>query len=308
MKAILLANMGAPDSLPEMKVFLKRMFRDKAIINAPLPVRMFLSILISNVRYRSSWEKYKLIGGSPLQHSMDKMKDNLQKMLPEDHCVYCVYSYSQPFLKNQVKELVQQGISDFEIIPMYPQASYSTTGSLETDIQSLQKTFPTISIKLHDDYFDHPDFISYWKQLISEKIKTDHFSKPHLLFSAHAIPQSFVERGDLYADKIKETARLTATSLGLDYSVSFQSKIGKLKWTEPATVDEVVTLKNKGVDELILIPVSFINENLETKYDQDVEIIPFAREAGIGKVGRVTLPDTHELLEKMFYEFIISAK
>lgn len=120
MKAVLLANMGAPVSEKDMKVFLKRMFSDKAILYAPTFLRFIVSSIISNLRYKSSWQKYLKIGGSPLQKSMDKMTADLQVLLSEDYVVSSVYSYSEPFIEEKIAELYKLGIKNITVISMYP--------------------------------------------------------------------------------------------------------------------------------------------------------------------------------------------
>lgn len=308
MKAVLLANMGAPTSEKEMKIFLSRMFRDKAILNAPLPVRMLLSSFISNSHYKSSWKKYQQIGGSPLHSSMNKMRAGLDNLLSDEYLVRCVYAYSPPLIQDEVTALFHAGIVDFTIIPMYPQASFSTTGSLETQIKQLKTKLGNIKIRLVDDYFENQHFITFWAEQIRAKLAEIGYSNPYLLFSAHAIPQSFIERGDAYADKIKISAGLIATELNLPYSVSFQSKIGKMEWTEPYTIEHLKELNNNKIDQIVVIPISFINENLETKYDLDHEIIPYSeKETGIRNICRLTIPESNDLLIKMFYEFIIQS-
>lgn len=308
MKAVLLANMGAPTSEKEMKIFLSRMFRDKAIIYASLPVRLLLSFFISNSRYKSSWKKYLQIGGSPLQSSMNKMKAGIENLLPDEYLVRCVYAYSPPLIQDEVTALFHSGIVDFTIIPMYPQASFSTTGSLETEIKQLKTKLGNIKIRLVDDYFENQHFITFWAEQIRAKLIETGYSKPYLLFSAHAIPQSFIERGDTYADKIQTSARLISAELNLPYSVSFQSKIGKMEWTKPYTIEHLKELHNNKINQIVMIPISFINENLETKYDLDHEIIPYSeKETGISNICRLTIPESNDLLIKMFYEFIIQS-
>lgn len=306
MKAILLANMGAPDSEKGMKVFLKKMFNDKAIIYAPLPVRLVLSTIISNLRYKSSWKKYLQIGGSPLHKSMDETKRELEKLVSDEYIVRCVYSYSQPFIQDEITELYHSGINDYIIISMYPQASFSTTGSLEADIKKMKQKFENINIRFVEDYYDNELFISFWIKQILAKLKENTFSNPYLLFSSHAIPQSFVNRGDLYSRKVNYTAKKIATALNLPYSVSYQSKIGNIKWTTPYTIDQLAALHKKGISQIVIIPVSFINENLETVYDLDYDIIPFAKkEIGIKNICRIQIPQSDSTLIKMFYKFII---
>lgn len=307
MKAVLLANMGAPVSEKGMKVFLKRMFSDKAILYAPAFVRSVVSTLLSNVRYKSSWKKYLLINGSPLQKSMNEMASDLQQLLSNDYMVSAVYSYSEPFIEEKIAELYEQGIREIWVISMYPQASYSTTGSVQTSLDKMQNRFNDIRCCFVEDYFDNAFFINYWKELISDKIAEMKYTQPYLLFSSHAIPRSFIDRGDMYAEKMNTSAQLISESIGLEYSLSYQSKIGPIEWTKPYTIDQLKALHTKGIDEIIVVPLSFINENLETRYDLDTELIPYGLNTlGIKNICRVTLPDSNPFLVKMFREFIKS--
>jgi ferrochelatase len=309
MTAIILANMGAPTSEKDMRFFLKRMFNDKAILYAPKLVRAFVSSLISTLRYKSSWKKYELIGGSPLLKSMATYSHDLQAKLNKDYVVRSVYSYSQPFIKEEIITLHKQGIKHFFIISMYPQASFSTTGSVQADIQQIKSQYPDVHIEFKEEYFDNQYFIDFWVNQIRTKISSTGYKAPFLLFSSHAIPQSFVKRGDPYVEQLKVSAQLIAKQLNLPFGVSFQSKIGPIAWTKPYTKDFLNELKTKGIDEIIVIPLSFINENLETKYDQDYEIVPFARqELGIKNICRVELPLSDKIIVDMFIKFIEDGK
>lgn len=304
-QAILLANMGAPDSEQEMRVFLKRMFKDKAILFAPALVRAFVSTIISTMRYKSSWKKYLQIGGSPLQQSMDKIAEDLQHMVGSGYIVSSVYSYSEPFIHNKIAELYAQGVRHFQIISLYPQASYSTTGSVQISLDEVKLIFPDIHFQFIEDYYDHPLFVDYWKKLISEKIEQENYKQPHLLFSAHALPQSFVKRGDQYIQKIQKSAQLIAEALNLQFSLGYQSKIGPIEWTRPYTTDLLNEINSQGINEIIVIPLSFVNENLETRYDLDIELIPYAKNTlKINHICRIIIPESDPTLVKLFYGFI----
>ncbi len=306
MKAILLANMGAPISESNMKVFLKSMFNDKAIIAAPRVVRAVLSTVISTLRYKSSWQKYVLIGGSPLQQSMRKTAEQLQQMVGAQYNVSSVYSYSEPFIEDKISELYATGIKQFTIISMYPQASFSTTGSVQTSLDIMHKKFTDIEFQFVEDYYDNVLFVQYWAKLINQKIAEVGYKNPHLLFSSHAIPQSFLKRGDLYAEKMKTSASLIAQALNLPYNLSYQSKIGPIEWTRPYTVDQLTALHTSKIDEVVVIPLSFVNENLETRFDLDTELIPYGlQELGMKNICRVVIPESDEVLVTMFYNFIM---
>ena len=125
--AVLLVNMGAPVSEQGMKIFLRRLFRDEAIVQAPESVRYMLAAMVSRIRYKSSWKKYLTIGGSPLLSSMNKTAVELQKLLSNQYEVRYAFSYSAPFIENEISELALDGFVDFIVISMYPQSGFSTT-------------------------------------------------------------------------------------------------------------------------------------------------------------------------------------
>ncbi len=304
-RIVLLVNMGAPMSQKEMKQFLKRMFRDKAILFAPTLVRTIVSTIISEFRYKSSWKKYLLIGTSPLLRSMDMIADDLQKELGEDFAVSCAYSYSKPLVTEKISELYAQGFRNIDIISMYPQPSFSTTGSVSSSLNKLNRKHPDIHLRFVADYSENSLFVAYWSRLISIKIEQEKYRQPHLLFSAHAIPLSFVKRGDVYIQKIQNSAKFIAESLKLSYSIAYQSKIGPVEWTKPAATDMLEVLKRSGIDEIVVIPISFVNENLETAFDLDEVLIPFAKNTlNFDNICRVVIPETDSTLVKMFGDFV----
>lgn len=304
-RIVLLVNMGAPNSRTDMKLFLKRMFRDKAILFAPTFVRTIVSAIISKFRYKSSWKKYLLIDESPLLRSMEMIADDLQEELGTDFAVSCAYSYSEPLITDKISELYEQGIRSIDIISMYPQPSFSTTGSVSSSLDILSGKHPDIHLRFVADYSENPLFVLYWSRLISQIIIQEKYRQPHLLFSAHAIPLSFVKRGDVYIQKIQNSAKFIAESLHLPYSIAYQSKIGPVAWTKPATTDMLEVLKRSGIDEIVVIPISFVNENLETAFDLDVKLIPFAKNTlKIENICRVMIPETDTSLVKMFSEFV----
>ncbi len=305
MKAILLVDIGSPSSEKEMKIFLRRMFKDKSALNTIYPVRFVLSWLISNFRYKSSWQKYCKIGGSPLLFAMNKIRDDLSNSICNEYLIHCAYCYSEPLLSKEIERLFQTGIRDIAILSMYPHASIFTTGSIKNIISKSLHNHKDLSIRLIDDYYNTPAFISFWTSLISEKLEELNYENPHLLFSAHAIPKYHINKGDIYIKSIEQTAKLISDKLSIEYSISYQSKIGRMKWSKPETMAHLKELYLKGYNQILIIPISFINENLETMYDIDLLILPYAKNVlGITKIDRVCLPQSHPNLIKTFIELI----
>jgi len=309
MTGILLLNMGSPSSQPEMKAFLRSMFEDKAILPMPAIPRKILAMIISATRYKDSWKKYGLIGGSPLLQSMNLIKDALALELGGNFRVDNAYSYSKPGIPEAVKLQYSLGIRDIIAIPVYPQYSISTTGSIVTDLQRANESFKDLNISIADSFYNDPSFIDYWTQQIQKIIEEKGLSKPHLLFSGHAIPEYLIQKGDTYVQEIAESAKLISASLGLTYDISFQSKIGRVKWVGPDTVSKLKELSTNGIPDILIIPVSFINENLETLYDLDIEIVPYGRkELGIKNLQRSTIPENINPLIETFKNAIQKIK
>ena len=304
MTGILLINMGSPSSQKEMKEFLFNMLSDKAIIPFPTLPRKLLAFMISNIRHRSSWEKYELIGGSPLKASMTAINKDLSAQLGENYLVYTAYSYSKPSIKNAADYFSQKGIRDIKVLTMYPHTSITTTGSIETDIEKVKKSHPELKFSIYGAYALHKKYLEYCLSLIVETAAKNHFTHPTLVFSAHAIPSYLLEKGDTYVEELKEAAAEMAKQMKAPYRLAFQSKIGRVEWVGPDTKDLLRELKQEGSEQIIMVPISFINENLETLYDLDVEIIPYAKELGIKEICRVQLPPTHPYLIDSFKQII----
>ncbi len=300
MTGVLLVNMGSPSSRKEMKSFLHKMFLDKAIIPYPTIPRFLLASIISSLRYKKSWRKYQLIGGSPLKNAMAATGEALKEKLGSDYAIHVCYSYSSPSIKNGIDNFNQLGIKTIIVIPTYPQPAYSTTSSVKSEIEKRSKDLNVIFI---DGFFKNKYFIQYWKKLIEETKEKHQLTNPVMLFSAHSIPQHDVDDGDSYVANVKESAQLISGSD--EYYVSFQSKMGRLKWAGPDTQSVLKDLSAKGIKEIVIVPVSFVNENLETLYDLDLEIIPYGKkELNIEKLCRVHIPETHHLLIESFKDLV----
>ena len=291
MKGILLVNMGGANSPKELKVFLARMFMDPFILPMGKLGRNLLSFIISNTRYKSSWKKYELIGGSPIIEATQTTVKALQNVLGDAFKVKMAFSYSSPFIKDSLNAFLEEGIEDITVIPLYPQASISTTTSVENDVEDVIINSTTIFIHFINEFYKNDLFVSFWANLIMNHIKENKLTNPYLVFSAHSIPMNLVEKGDTYPKAIEESSKLIADKANLKFEFAFQSRM-KGKWVGPDTKDSLKKIAETTNDfDIILIPISFVNENLETLYDLDHDIIPFAKEElKINKITRVNIP------------------
>jgi protoporphyrin/coproporphyrin ferrochelatase len=287
--------MGAPDSLSDMKTFLQRMFCDPNIIPLKKPLRYLVAWIISTARHKKSWAKYQLIGGSPLKKSCNEIALELQKSTNTE--TFVAYSYSNPSINEVLETMNIKGITEITVLPMYPQWSFSTTRSV---LQDIERVMPkSITYRLIKEYYTEPLFIQFWVKQIQKTIDSTGVKNPTLVFSAHSVPQYHIDQGDSYEKAIHESGKLIADSMNLPYHVSFQSKIGRMKWVEPATITMLKNLSFDGVEEILIIPISFLTENLETLYDIDTEIIPQFKST-FKTIEKVSLVDSAENLIPLF--------
>lgn len=308
MTGVLLINMGSPLSKKEMRQFLFNMFSDKAILPFPKIPRTLLAFMISTFRHSGSWKKYQQIGGSKLKESMKLINEQLASEIGKDYVVTSAYSYSKPGIQEGVEMLRDKGIKDIRVITMYPHSAYSTTESVKTDLAKVQKKYPELKMTELGTYGENEFFINYWVDIIQKTIDKYGYKQPTLVFSAHAIPQYNVDAGDTYVEEIKASAQLISERLGVAHRVAFQSKIGRIKWVDPDTKDYLKTMKNEGIDEIMLVPISFVNENLETAYDQGCEIVPYGQnELKFQYICRVEIPASHPQLIATFINLLAKA-
>jgi ferrochelatase len=308
MRGVLLVNMGGPESPEELKKFLSRMFRDPAILPFSKPIRHLLAFIISRSRYRKSWKKYELIGGTPLVKSTIKTTRALQSILGESFDVKYAFSYSSPDIANALNVFKKEGISKIHVIPLYPQSSFTTTSSVKADIKKVTDKDPFFDLTVQEEFYSHPDFIAFWAFQIQKHLKEHGIDHPTLVFSAHSIPESYVLKGDTYPTGIINSAALIAENLGFHYEAAFQSGMKRGKWIGPDVKEHLMTMKEEGIDDLVLIPISFVHENLETRYDLDHELIPYAKkELGFKHVSRVQLPEADLLFVNMLVDLVLKS-
>jgi ferrochelatase len=296
--AVVVFNLGGPETLDDVKPFLYRLFIDPEII--PIrwtPLRKAVAYAIATSRRKKSEGYYKLIGGgSPLRRLTEEQATALETELRSrgrDAHVFVGMCTAPPFLQDAVTQVSQSGASTLVILPLFPQYSFTTTrGGLKT-LRRLIDERPAVKkldIRWISSWEAHPTYIEAFALAIERELAN--FERPggvHLLFSAHSIPEKKVKEGDPYLDQTKATVERIMDRLGRrnPYRLCFQSKIGPVKWLEPMTSDVIVELGKKDVQDVLVIPVSFVSEHIETLYELDILYKKAAAEAGIANFRRV---------------------
>ncbi len=294
-KGVLITYMGAPSNLKEVKPFLYRLFSDREIINFGVPafLQKPLAYLIATFRAPKVKPQYEAIGGgSPLVKYAKEQVELLKERIEEK--VFLGMLYSEPLLEKVAKEVVKLGIKELSHITLYPQFSYATTGACIKEVEKLLGG--KVKLKHVKSWCTNPYYVEWVKEGIRKKLKKE-LKNPVILFSAHGLPEYFVkERKDPYPQEVEKSVSLVMEEFkSIPYKISYQSKVGPIKWLEPSTESQLRKIKEEGYEEVILFPISFVSEHIETLYELDVEYAELARELGL-KFLRVKLNHRSPLL------------
>ena len=289
--AIILMNLGGPSNLGEVKQFLFNLFYDRAIIRLPNPLRWFVAKLISSRRENTAIEIYKKLGGkSPILEETIKQKialeDKLNNCNPsqthddDQYKLFISMRYSSPRSFEITKEISNYAPDEVILLPLYPQYSTTTTkSSIDDMLEQLDKINLKEKTKSICCYYTNSKFIESHVDKIKltlEKVKGKNF---RILFSAHGLPEKVIKDGDPYQWQIEETAKKIVERLNienLDYKVTYQSRVGPMKWIEPYTESEIENACKEG-KSLVIVPIAFVSEHSETLVELDMEYAEIAK-------------------------------
>ncbi|GER93518.1 ferrochelatase [hot springs metagenome] len=300
--------MGGPDSLDSVKPFLRNLFSDRDIIKlGPSFLQKPIASLIIRKRLESVRKAYSLIGGkSPLLDITKAQAKALEESLNSSQFavhgsrlfkVYVGMRYWHPFIEDAVDHAIRDGISRILALSLYPHYSIATTGS------SLKKFEDAIK-KYHVDYssvtswFNHPLYINALVENIQKGLKAFD-KKPVVLFSAHSLPQKFIDNGDPYVNEIQGTINTILKKIDIQWYLSYQSKTGPVKWLEPTTEHMLHELSEKGVKNLLVVPISFVSDHIETLYEIDILYKGMAKELGMNLKRIESLNTSSKFIEAL---------
>jgi len=280
--AVVLFNLGGPDGPDAVQPFLKNLFSDPAIIRSPAPVRWFVSRLISKSRAPSARENYaKMGGGSPLLPETRKQAAALDAELARRGMTaksFIAMRYWKPYAADAVSEVITWGASKVILLPLYPQFSTTTTAS---SLKSWREAGGPVGVAVCC-YPDASKFIAaHAKKLIAAWEGAGRPSNVRALMSAHGLPKIVVESGDPYQWQVERTVATLKPLLPADWEIEicYQSRVGPLKWIEPATDDAIRKAATDG-KSILVAPVAFVSEHIETLVELDIDYRHVAKEAG----------------------------
>lgn len=296
---VVLFNLGGPRNPAEVEPFLYNLFMDPVIIDIPVPkfLRHGLCKFVARRRSKTVREEYGLIGGSsPINPLTERQATLLEESLNlfggkangVEFKVYTAMRYGNPTSEDVAAEMEGDRISKVVLLPLYPHYSKTTTGASLSYWHALERSGevrsrPTVSVF---EYAAHPSYVRAISERIDEGLRRfrEDAGAVHLLFSAHGTPlNELMERRDPYCCLVHSTVDqvMGLRSNEQPYSVSFQSKVGPAEWLTPSTPDELARLATTGTRSVLVVPVAFVSDHVETEFELDIEVRHQAEEAGI---------------------------
>jgi len=314
-----LLNMGGPDSTADVPAYLLNIFRDPCILDIPLGflVRPWLSKIIVKKRAAASAARYGQIGGgTPLNEIAQRQAGAIQEAL-EARGVNAVVlpgmRYWHPFIDEAVRRLREERVACVVALSMYPHYCRATTGSCITALRrAMKRHLPGVPVNTIDEWHRLPQYANF---LARETLNALHSlsgttpASTAVLFSAHGVPTRFINPGEPYRNQVQETFRMVAAAIPPDIRVAlgWQSAFGPAQWLEPDSKSVVQDFAKKGVTNLVVVPLGFAAENIETLWDIDIDLKSFVEQHRIWNFARIACPNANNHVMRALADLVMQA-
>ncbi|MCS7029792.1 MAG: ferrochelatase [Bacteroidia bacterium] len=319
---VVLCNLGGPRNLNDVQPFLYRLFMDEEVIPIHLKgwSRKVFAYIVSHWRAKKTRKKYAQIGGnSPINQNTERQRVALQNYLNQKYSHYTfevaiAMRFGIPNAAQAFDYLCQRSVEKIVLLPLYPHYSYTTTQSsinaFEKVCKEKNSSIPVLVVKT---YHTHPQYVQAINERIDEKVRLlPHRENTVLLFSAHGIPLREIHKGDPYQKHIEESVQaiMQARNFDFPYMLSYQSRVGPMEWLKPYTKEVISQLATQKVQNIIVVPISFVSDHLETLYEIGIEYAQLAQKLGIPYFTFTTGLNDHptfiEALSELVYEQLTS--
>lgn len=305
--AVVLFNLGGPDSRSSIKPFLMNFFMDKNILQVPIPFRCFLASRIANKRSKKeAGDSYEELGGaSPLLENSKIQAAALEKSLNETGSgdtfkTFICMRYWHPMAPQVVREVRDWKPDQIVLLPLYPQYSTTTTNSsLEQWYKAAaiaELGVPSSTICCYPTESGFINASAFHVKQVYEQAEKESGQKPRILFSAHGLPEKIIKQGDPYQWQCEQSAAKIAEATGIediDWQICYQSRVGPLKWIGPSTEEALKQAANDKVP-VVILPHAFTQEHVETLVEIEIEYREIAEEMGLHHFYRVPTVGAHE--------------
>lgn len=311
--AVVLFQLGGPDSQAAVEPFLYNLFSDPDIINFPgsFLARKPLAKLISVTRAKNKRRDYASIGGSsPIRRLTEQQARALEVALKPHISARTVVAmrYWHPDTPDAIAALEGIEFDELVLLPLYPHYSFATTGSSLKEWNRLYT--PKVPVYLIDHFYDHPDYIAGIVERINSVLQQlPNPEKVHLVFSAHGLPLSLVEKGDPYPQHIEATVRLIREmgAWSNPYILCYQSRVGPQKWLTPSFTGTIERMAHDGQRRMLVIPISFLTEHIETLHEINIEGRELAESLGIHEFHMMPALNDSPLLIRALADLVLRA-
>lgn len=314
---IALYNMGGPSNKADVAPFLSELFNDPDLLDIPLGrwLQNFVANKIINKRLEEVVERYALMGGgSPQLPITQKVAEELETALldqnnqglfagasaSESESPYRImgvtplYRYSEPRARSVLQRCIELAVDELWLVSQYPHCARATTGTSLRELgfeQSGNSAYSNITVRTLTNYFDDPAFIDLWTERVRQHWNNTSEHNKHIIISAHNLPLSYVAQGDPYPMQIRKTAFEVMRRLGLHegkhWTLCWQSAVGPVQWMKPTTDDTIKQLCERGIDTLLIWPIAFVSDHIETLVEIDAEYSEMAKNLGCTRFERI---------------------
>ncbi|MGA9569379.1 MAG: ferrochelatase [Candidatus Acidiferrales bacterium] len=309
--AVVLFQLGGPDSQAAVEPFLYNLFCDPDIINFPgaFLARKLIAKLISTTRSKVVGQHYAEIGGgSPIRRLTEQQAGALEAALKPHISARSIVAmrYWHPNTTEAIAALDSQPYDELVLLPLYPHYSFATTRSSLNEWNRQYK--PTTPVKIIDHFYDHPDYIAAIVERINSVLAQ--IKRPdeiHLVFSAHGLPLALVEKGDPYPKQIEETVQLVR-ELGAwpnPHVLCYQSRVGPQKWLQPSLTTTIEQMAHNGIKRMLVIPIAFLTEHIETLHEINIEAREEAESLGVTEFRMMPALNDSPLLIRALADLVL---
>ncbi len=301
---VLLLNMGGPEKLNDVQPFLYNLFSDRRIIRlGPALLQKPLAALIARRRAPTSRNNYRKIGGgSPIGTITDRQASALERALSRDgnFMVRSCMRYWHPFAEAVLREMTAAGVNELTALPLYPHYCQATSGSSFADLREQNRRLGcNLPIREIRSWPTEPEYIGSVAARIQEGLALFGNEPVEVVYSAHSLPQKFIDEGDPYVDEIQKTVAALEEKTGRRGRLCFQSRSGPVQWLEPSTPDMLIRLAEEGCKNILMVPIAFVSDHIETLFEIDMLYKEQAEDSGMRLVSTCGLNDNPQFIQAL---------
>ena len=283
---ILLLNLGGPGRLEDVRPFLINLFSDRQIIRlGPAFLQKTIAKFIAHRRAPKSMANYQRIGGgSPIRIKTEEQARALEEALHDegDFMVRPCMRYWHPFAEEALREMAAAQVKAIVALPLYPHYSIATSGSSLQDLHRIKKhlglDIPIVAIH---SWPVEPQYIACLAARIEEGMNRFHGEPVQLVYSAHSLPVQFIKEGDTYVNHLEQSIQAIEQMTGIQGRLCYQSRSGPVKWLGPALPEIIEECAGQGCKNMLVVPLSFVSDHVETLFEIDIQYREMAETLGI---------------------------